>query len=189
MADDKPAELGKHDKGGLNLAVTNNWVKIYTHKSSKTDGDATWWRCQLCDKPGKEVPPKKDVYTEVQSHFIHSHDPPERHEYDDIDDKCTESYFCWPVATIKHRAKKEEKKLEKLAAGAAEMKAAQETNVSKQAEEEDPMGKAIDALVAAGFKADCSSLAWLSKEVKERTGEPPPKKPRGMMRELASLKS
>ena len=54
---------------------------------------------------------------------------------------------------------------------------------------DDPLMAAVDALVAAGFKADGDSLAWLAAEVKKRTDEPVAKKSRvrGLQGELEAL--
>ena len=184
------------DEGGMRRAKTNKWIEVFTAPSQRPEfegQDRTWWCCTLCGMEAKEISAKGDVYSAYQSHIVHAHDPADMHDKDGTAEQ-THAMMLFPEGTKKARAKRAEKAAAKEARGAAAPAPALLPLPQAPAPLPLTYDAAVDALVAAGFKATGQELAKLATDVKERLGEPtapPAKKPRSLhgslSREMASL--
>ena len=159
------------DHGGLAKARANGWLA--ERQTTKAGGrKVKEWMCMACVSEWKEVATGKgSCYDAFRSHLIHCHDPEHTHTHDDDPEERSPAYACFPEATLAMREKKaamREKKAAAARAAGSESQAAAPA-VPAAAPTSLTLDEAVDALVAAGFKADGVSLAWLTAEVKKRS--------------------
>ena len=168
---------------------THERAPLIATAESETEGKVRW-QCKICQNGARVRECKKDkLYDAYKSHVLHCHDPKDHWDRDGTEESTWANYL-WPVSSVTERAKKAEKVVKTAEKKAAELAAAPASGeIDGGLDSCDALGAAVDALVAAGFKASGDELAWLATEVKQRLGgaEPPPKKPRGLARELALL--
>jgi len=148
------------DKGGKERASA--YIDFFDeHQNVKGD----WWKCSNCEKAIRNAAPKK-LYDEIKSHLLRMHD----NEPASRSDTRTIAEVCFPVSVIIHREKMAAERLKR----ANEPPRTKELGMNTRA----PMletrttaltvDQAIDALVAAGFKATKQEITSLTTEVKKR---------------------
>ena len=148
------------DKGGKERASA--YIDFFDeHQNVKGD----WWKCSNCEKAIRNAAPKK-LYDEIKSHLLCMHD----NEPASRSDTRTIAEVCFPVSVIIHREKMAAERLKR----ANEPPRTKELRINTRV----PMletrttaltvDQAIDALVAAGFKATKQEITSLTTEVKKR---------------------
>lgn len=193
-----PAKLnGKlTDYGAFDKAKREHIVEVEerVQRHAKNNKWQSRWRCngEGCTKDWIIA---TDPAGDFKKHVQCSHDEERKWLYDDDPEYCSLAMYLYPNTTKPKRAEKvkvkeEAKETAKVKAAAAK----KERAAARGAANTSPptLEAAVDALLAAGFTASGEELAWLAREVKSRLGhalEPPPKKPRTLSRELASLKA
>jgi hypothetical protein len=150
------------DKGGKERALA--YVDVFDMHQNV---EGVWWKCANCEKKIKKAAPG-GLYDEIKSHLLCAHD----NEPASKSETRTIAEVCFPVSVIIHREKGEKKVADRLKRATEPRTNVLEHKARAPMLETRPtaltVSEAIDALVAAGFTATKTEIAFLTTEAKKR---------------------